>query len=476
MQNRFDYFLVLAEMRTGSNFLEENLNQYPGLRGHGELFNPHFLGGPEKTEKFGISMQERTDNPSRLIAKIKSFPDGLHGFRYFHDHDPRVFDECLNDRGCAKIILTRNPVESYVSREIARQTQQWRLRDMKNVKSARIKFDADEFTAHLDRHQGFQRKILKSLQISGQTGFYLAYEDISDVAILNGLARFLGVSEAKKKSASSTKKQNPQPLQDKVTNFAEMQAALASVDYFALNAVPNFEPRRGAALSRYVAAPRTPLIFAPIAAGPTGDIRRWLADLDGAPEQALITGFNQKSLRHWKRKTGKHRTFTVLRHPVHRLHHAFIRHILIPGEQNFATIRQSLIENYALVIPTGAPDADYDARAHRAAFISFANFVRGNLNGQTSIRVDQVWATQSGILRGFGQFVLPDYIFREQDLAADLENLAAMFAMKSPDLSPELCTSPISLQKIYNSDVEAAVRAAYQRDYMMFGFGPWRSS
>ncbi|MFV2002753.1 MAG: hypothetical protein ACC619_07195 [Paracoccaceae bacterium] len=34
--------------------------------------------------------------------------------------------------------------------------------------------------------------------------------------------------------------------------------------------------------------------------------------------------------------------------------------------------------------------------------------------------------------------------------------------------------SPFELSEIYDAEVEAAVRSAYQRDYMMFGFGAWR--
>ena len=33
--SRFDYFVVFAEMRTGSNFLEANINAFDGLTCHG---------------------------------------------------------------------------------------------------------------------------------------------------------------------------------------------------------------------------------------------------------------------------------------------------------------------------------------------------------------------------------------------------------------------------------------------------------
>ncbi|MEL7089565.1 MAG: nodulation protein NodH, partial [Planctomycetota bacterium] len=52
---RFDYFVVFAEMRTGSNFLETNLNAFDGLACHGEAFNPHFLGYPDREQLLGLT-------------------------------------------------------------------------------------------------------------------------------------------------------------------------------------------------------------------------------------------------------------------------------------------------------------------------------------------------------------------------------------------------------------------------------------
>ena len=475
MGNRFDYFVVFAEMRTGSNFLEENLNQFPGISCQGEVFNPNFFGGPKREEMFGLTIKQRNDDPISVLALLKSQPENLNGFRLFHDHDQRILTECVQDEKCAKIILTRNPIDSYVSREIVRQTQQWRLGDLKSAKSAKITFDEEEFSAHFQRVLDFQLLILKALQKSGQTAFYLAYEDIPDVEVINGLARFLGLSDVKKKPATKTKKQNPQPLEEKILNFPQMQKSLGSLDYFQINSVPNFEPRRGAAIPNYLAAVETPLIFAPIPAGPTLAVSRWLADLDGVDPSELIGGFNQKTLRHWKRKIGDHRTFTVPSHPVKRLHNAFVDLILNEGPDSFVVIRQALRKRYDLPIPASLPDKSYNADAHRKAFLAFAEFVRGNLNGQTNIRVDPAWASQVSVLQGISQFVSPDLILREDELEMGLFDLAERYSTVSPTLVDEIETSPVALSEIYNAEVEAAVKAAYQRDYMMFGFGRWKS-
>ena len=179
---QFDYFVVFAEMRTGSNFLEANLNAFEGLACHGEAFNPHFIGYPNREAILDVTQQARDDQPKQLLRAIKQTPE-LSGFRYFHDHDPRVFDQVMEDRKCAKIVLTRNPVDSYISWKIAQATGQWKLTDAKARKAAKAQFDADEFTAHLSNLQAFQVTLLNRLQVSGQTAFYVAYEDLPGVTV-----------------------------------------------------------------------------------------------------------------------------------------------------------------------------------------------------------------------------------------------------------------------------------------------------
>ena len=58
-KSRFQSFVVFAEMRTGSNFLEANLNAIPGVTCHGEAFNPAFIGNEKKQELLGVSIHQR---------------------------------------------------------------------------------------------------------------------------------------------------------------------------------------------------------------------------------------------------------------------------------------------------------------------------------------------------------------------------------------------------------------------------------
>lgn len=474
MSAPFDLFVVCAEMRTGSNFLETNLNAFPGISCHGEAFNPHFIGYPNKSELMGVSKEARDADPLHLVGLIRRAPGGIAGFRYFHDHDPRVLDALLDDVRCAKIILIRNPLDSYVSWKIAQTTGQWKLTDVKRRKEAQAKFDEQEFADHLQTQQDFQLKLLNRLQVTGQTPFYIAYEDLQDVDVMNGLARWLGVPEKLEALDKSLKPQNPGPVTDKVSNPGQMAEAMARLDRFNLSRTPNFEPRRGPAVPSYVAADNVPLLYLPLRGGPDASVLSWMAALDGVPPGSLTSKMSQKELRQWKRRHPGHRSFTVLRHPLARAHSVFCSKILSTGPGSYAQIRETLRRQFKLPLPKSAPGEAYDRATHRAAFAGFLSFVQANLAGQTAVRVDAGWSTQSQALQGFGELALPDFVLREEELPTLLPVIAEAAghydAPPPPAVAPD---GPFSLADIYDADLEEMAARIYQRDYMMFGFSQW---
>ncbi|MEM8576548.1 MAG: sulfotransferase family 2 domain-containing protein [Pseudomonadota bacterium] len=460
-------------MRTGSNFLEANLNAMDGITCHGEAFNPHFLGYPGQAEILGVTQDMRDGDPKRLLREIKRQPGALGGFRYFHDHDPRILDKCLDDPRCAKIVLTRNPLDSYVSWKIAQETGQWKLTDAKSRKDGRATFDAGEFEAHVQALQDFQVTLLNRLQTSGQAAFYIAYEDLQSVEVMNGLARYLGVAPSLEALDKNLKKQNPSPITDKVRNVDEMSGALAALDQFNLTRTPNFEPRRGPAVPTYVTAAKAPLLYLPVKAGPRDAVLEWMAALDGVQPSELGHRPSQNALRKWMRQAKGHRSFTVLRHPVARAHHAFCKHILGTGPDSFEALRATMIRRYKLPIPADAPDAGYDLQAHRAAFAAFLTFLKGNLAGQTAIRVDGAWCSQAQSIAGFAEFVPPDMVIREERMAEDLPALAAQIGIEAPAVPDSAPDTPFALAQIYDAEIEALARDVYARDYLLFGFGNW---
>lgn len=467
----FDLFVVFAEMRTGSNLLEDYLNQIDRITCHGEAFNPNFIGYPNRDDLLGVTQRQREDNPDRLLRTIREKTDGLGGFRYFHDHDPRILPAILSDPRCAKIVLTRNPLDSYISLKIARATDQWKLTDAKNRKDAKAQFDLHEFERHTGLMQSFQMEILRALQVTGQTAFYVGYDDLNDTEVLSGLARFLGAQTSPDSFQTNLKPQNPQPLAEKVANYDQMEKALRSLDRFDLTRTPNFEPRRGPVVPSYVACANHPLLFMPIRSGPEDHVRRWMSALDGGGAD-LLSKFTQNTLRQWMQDHPGHQRFSVLRHPLARAHAAFCDKILDTGPGSFAKIRNHLIRFHGFELPDAPEDAGYDTRAHRTAFEKFLRFLKLNLNGQSSIRVDAHWASQVTCLQGMSEFCLPDALLREDSLSEDLALMGRKMGLTTvPDQPGPADPFKDRLASIYDDTLEQLCRDAYPRDYMMFGFG-----
>ncbi|MGB3407136.1 MAG: nodulation protein NodH [Jannaschia sp.] len=464
---RFDAFVLFAEMRTGSNHLEESLNTLADITSYGELFNPVFMGMHNREELFGVSIAMREMNPLPLLDLIRTNTVGLPGFRFFHDHDPRIVDPVLDDPRVAKIILTRNPLDSYVSLAIARQTGQWRLTNPKMAKTGTARFDGAEFDAMLSAQSAFRDRIQGALQRSGQTAFWLSYDQIGDLDVLNGIAAFLGSVERLDAVPGKLKRQNPGDTMDKVENPDEMRSHLARLDPFGLFRSVTLEPSRGTEIATLMAAAESPLICLPVPGGPTDAVRDWMTRLDGAPP---TEGMTERDLRPWLRKNKAFTSFAVLRHPLARAHDAW-RATLGGKGQDANTLRRILTNQHGVTFPQS--DA---ADAHADGLLAFLKFLKANLGGQSSLPVAPEWASQAEILAGLAKAILPQRILREFEVQTELDRLSEMSG-KAPHAflaTPE--TPGPSLAEIYVEAHDDVIVDVYRRDFMQFGFKRWKNS
>ena len=428
MARPFRWFIVLAGMRTGSNLLESQLNLASGVTCHGEAFNPRFAGHEGEGELLGIRLVERDEDPDRLLRRILDRP-GLNGFRFFHDHDPRVLERALADPGCAKIVLTRAPLDSFLSLGIARATGQWRLGRSRDRREARVPLDPAGFADFVRAQAEFQSGIRASLARSGQTAFHIDYDDLGDPAAVNGLLAFLGVPPLAE-LGTGTMRQNPTDPSERAVDPASLAAAVGAVDWAALSAVPVTEPRRNPGVPAFVASRAAPVLYMPVPPLSEDWILPWLEDPGGITGGGEPAGtdrdFSQRSLRAWMQARPGHRAFTIVRHPLPRAYAAFLRTLATSPPDVIDTLR----ENYRVHLPaapSGAgpgpmpgPMPNPGPDECRAAFLAFLRFLRINLDGRSRLRTQPHWASQSSHLAAMATFRAPDAILRAESLSGDL--------------------------------------------------------
>jgi LPS sulfotransferase NodH len=450
----FTSFVILAGMRTGSNLLEAALASVKGITCYGEAFNPAFIGGPRRSELLGMTRADRERDPLALLSAMRT-PSGLAGFRFFHDHDPRVLAKVLGDHACAKIVLSRNPVDSYLSLGIARMTGQWRLSDLQHRKSAQPSFDAADFDAFVAERDAFHRTIVSALQVSGQTAFFLDYSDLRDTAILNGLLAWLGVDARIETLPESLVVQNPGSAETKTANPAALRKAVADSDPYGLSAIPVFEPRRGPMTRHFVLAGDAPVLYQPVPGVPDSAVRAWLRRLG-----SVRSGLSQAELKEWLRCRAEHISFTLVAHPVQRAWAAYSA----AAESLTQEMRAHLSAVYGVRLVSDDPSADGEAL--KSDFQSFLKFLKGNLGGQTGIPVRPEWASQCAILDGFRQAVPPRFILRTEEFADWAKNIAEQAEPLPGECQrlPEWLAEPA---------VDKAARHAYARDFLHLGFGPY---
>ncbi len=499
-QPEFRYFAIFGAMRSGSNLLEQSLNQFEKIRCHGELFNPAFISGPKRKDYLGFDLKKREEKPFDLVERmISESAVGISGFRIFDGHDSRVVDHCLLDPTCAKIILQRDVLDSYISLKIARKTDQWLLRDSPHKKDAKVRFDAKEFKTYQSKSQDYYDKIKTALQESGQTAFWLRYPEQKNSDILNGVAKYLGIDEQIKRVKEGIRRQNPGPLSEKVENFDELQAFLGASGQIEEQSHHESTKQYRANIPRMVTCISQPILFVPTPGGPNEEVLRWMNAIDCGNQttgdfaqqvedgQILHIGHSQRTLFEWMQSNPGVIPFTAVKHPLPRVYDAFMQKIFKAGPNTYDVIRKQLIDSFEVELPnTGLcelpdrqklEDAGYGVREHRNSFHSFLRFLKGNLLGQTSIRTDGLWASQMSFLAGFNSAVPISILAKEGQLDNAFRYMENALDLPPPKLGPPIKPQHVfELDEIYTRQTENLARKVYSQDYTRFGFDDYQAA
>ena len=485
IESPFRYFVILADMRTGSNLLENTLSTYDDFVCLGELFNPEFIGGPKKPSLDDLDIDARDANPIAVIEGIiEQNPLKTPGFRLFSGHNRQVYDYVLADASCAKIILRRNPLDSFVSHQIAVKTDQWQLRDLSVRRETKIYFDIDQFQTYLEEKSENETKQNRALYQAGQTAFYIKYQDMSQIETFNGMAKYLGTDQVLTELATTTKRQNPASLREKVENYDEMQTGLRGLNHFESDADPYAEPSKTIGSVSIHAGRTVPIMYFPITYDDNDPILDWMRglELDNLPPQSKMKG---REIRDWLAAHTDPVVFTYLENPIVRAYRAFNSRIVFLNPAKNKWIRRVLISQYDLDLPewpaqetpsvSDFKESGYTTALHRENFVKFLNFIHGNLRGQTRAAIDPHWGSQHIAIAGYTRWTIPNFVIRPSQSQAIITLIQQQLGIDSPKkIQPAPQTEFIGLADVYSQQVEAVARLAYAEDYLKFGFQDWK--
>jgi hypothetical protein len=479
-ERAFDRFVIFSIMRSGSNLLERFLDQYDGLACHGELFNPLFIGKTGQLSLFGISVENRRKNPASLLTAIDAaMPHQLNGLRYFPAHDEVALHTLIDDPRCAKIILQRNPVDSFVSQCIAEYSDIWLIGSEKDRMPVSVPVSVGAFRKYCVDRNAFFGRIERRLATTGQQALRINYGDLLDLDKINALAMTIGARAPLAALQQPIKRQNPGPLQAKITNYAEVYEELGLPKPAAIpgaKILPAAEdPSYWVWPRHYYTCDDIPLAFAPLLANTKQPIAAWLNLLPGNNR----TGLHFDQLEKWRDFHEGATVLTVLHHPLDRLYETFMNKIFSTAPDAFQKIRRILERRYQIYLPENArafDPAQYTLDDHRTAFQQFLVFIAANLRNETDIRQDGNWLPQAQLIDIFADILPITKLIKQADLDIELPKLEA--ALHLPQYWAQLrrynhAPHVYQLADIYDAQTEAMARAAYPEDYARFGFDDW---
>ncbi|MGM9487217.1 hypothetical protein [Ideonella sp. YS5] len=221
-------FLLVGMMRSGSNFLERQLNLLPDVRCHGELFNPAFVGlGHEAAGRPpGYAREDtgaRNADEDAFIAQVDQACDRrVVGLRLFLDHSAQMTARLLYDPGVAKVVLSRNLLEAYISLETARETGVWLTTEAAKAPPKPVKVEINKLVTFALRQSLYYNDVQTVLHQTGQRYLQVDYNEIKDLAKLNEIARFVGSEHQFKAVTEPIRKQNPGTLEERILDFPKL--------------------------------------------------------------------------------------------------------------------------------------------------------------------------------------------------------------------------------------------------------------
>ena len=214
------------------------LGSHPDVLCHHELFNPDgaFYALELRDGSFDLGgIEDRDRDPLAFLERAWAADLGHShvGFKMTHRQNETVLDEVLRDAEVRKIVLRRqNRVRTFVSQRVSEETGQWEVYSHEDLVSERprVHVDVAALRKSIAENEGYYDEIEHVLEAGEEPYLRVSYERLVAGGERTNLLEFLGLPDAAGAAATlrmSSVRQNPASLRELVTNFAELEDALA---------------------------------------------------------------------------------------------------------------------------------------------------------------------------------------------------------------------------------------------------------
>jgi hypothetical protein len=217
------------------------LNSHPEVLCHHELFNPNgiFYALEYRDGSLDISSMEARDRDSfAFLQRVWDNPQGAAcvGFKMTRGQDTAIMQDLIEDPRVLKILLyRRNRLKTFVSEQLARQTDRWEVYSREELASETpmLHVDVESFKAHCDLNDSFYQGIETELRSGQQPWIETAYEDILSTSEHVRLLEFLGMADTRARLTHSSIKQSDTDLRTHIENYHELERTLEGTEYLA---------------------------------------------------------------------------------------------------------------------------------------------------------------------------------------------------------------------------------------------------
>ena len=133
--------------------------------------------------------------------------------------------------------------------------------------------------------QRFQVLLQNRLQVSGQVAYYIDYEDVLDLKVINGLAAFLGVDGRLNDLDLQVQEAEPRGAGRQGCQSRKKWSGAGQFDWFNLAHTPNYEPRRAGRWAAMWPVIRWGCCSSPSSPGRKQRMRKWMQEYGGLIDQ-----------------------------------------------------------------------------------------------------------------------------------------------------------------------------------------------